>query len=631
MISNAVLKVNLSKLPETLADTAREMLPMLDMLEDAAGIVLTAGNAEGLHVYPVADGSLHIGYGKLNEFFRGMGYVRHVLNTGKEIHESLNADCLSYLLSDATNIPTTKKLIRYLALMGYNCLNLSIAPEVENQPYMGYQLGKYTKRELKELIAYAKRFGVSLLLFLPTLAHLESVLHWPCYSNLKDTPDALYVGKEEVYQFLEDIFAAAAECMDPDYRRVHLGMDEAYNLGLGKRLYEKGYEKKSYLMAQHLRMVVELCKKYKLEPIIYGDMFFRPFIKHGGYFSDTVEIPQEVIDSVPEEVMIQFWHYYNCYGSEWYKNVFDHMFEQHMRFAAKNPVGYLASNWKCTGFVPANDYAMQACDYQAKKCMELGVRDVTISAWPDDGSEASNMAILPSTLLFADRFYGLDGDISQRFTDLFCMDFADYMSMEDINRIPGAREYNAHGIMSWSKIMLYTDPMCGLYDNQIDISCKQYFADLAPKYEHCKENRHFGYIFATVQALCEVLKNKATMSIEMRNAYLSGDRATLEAWIDKMDVIIEDMSKLADCFRIQWMKEHQYWGIEKMDTRFGGLIQRMHTTKNLLMEYLNGDLERLEAFEEPVRYADCRDVIPDWKPSDVELGLAYYERCAPGR
>ena len=36
-----------------------------------------------------------------------------------------------------------------------------------------------------------------------------------------------------------------------------------------------------------------------------------------------------------------------------------------------------------------------------------------------------------------------------------------------------------------------------------------------------REAYHFGYIFETIQAMCEVLKNKATMSIEMREAYLS--------------------------------------------------------------------------------------------------------------
>ena len=625
------MRVCLSGLSEEIAAAVREALPLLDLDEHPAGIAVRMEKAEGLHVYIAEDGALVIGCSRLNEFFRGIGCIRQVVEDRTEIHQELRADCLSYLLCDAVNMATAKKIIRYLALMGYSCLNLSTAPQVDRQPYLTYQTGRYTKAELKELIAYGKRFGVSLMLFLPTLAHLDHVLRWPCYSDLRDTPDALYVGKEEVYEFLEDIFRTAAECLDDDFRRVHLGMDEAYNLGLGRRLYEQGYEKKSVLMAQHLRRVMELCRKYRLEPVIYGDMFFRPFIPNGGYFSDTVEIPQEVIDSVPEGIMIQFWHYYNCHGSEKYQRIFDHMFEQHMRFSKKNPVGYLASNWKCTGFAPPSRYAMQACDYQAKKCMELGVRDVTISAWPDDGSEASNMAIWPSTFLFAERFYGCDGDISRRFEDLFRMKLDDYLLLEEIDRIPGAGDYEAHGIMSWSKRLLYAEPICGLYDRHIDMGCKGYFAELVRKLEHCKENPHFGYLFATIQALCEVLKNKATMSIEIRQAYLQGDREALEAWTEKIDGIIADLDRFIDCFHLQWMKEHQYWGLERMDTRLGGLKQRLHTTKRLLRDYLDGRLERLEPLEEPALYADCRDGIPGWKPSEMEYGLAYWADCAPWR
>lgn len=624
------MKICISKLDDELRRSVRELCPLTELEESDDGITVIAEHSDRLNI-SLSEGNIVIGYSRLCEFFRGIGYLRYIWKTKKDISEKIAADSLTYLLCDATNMDTTKKLIRYLSLMGYSCLNLSVAPKLDSQPYMGHQMGKYTKEELKELIAYGKRFGISIMPFLPTLAHMESILRWSCYAPLRDTPDALFVGKEAVYEFLDDIFANVAECLDDDYRKVHLGMDEAYNLGLGARLYDKGYEKKSKIMAEHLQRVVDICKKYKLEPVIYGDMFFRPFTDGGSYFSETVEIPEEVICSVPKEITIQFWHYYNCYGSKRYKRIFDHMFNQHMRFAKHNPVGYLASNWKCTGFVPANDYAMQACDYQAKKCLEFGVRDVTIAAWPDDGAECSNIAIMPSTFLFAERFYGCFGDISERFEDLFCMSLEDYLSLEDINRIPGADDYNAHGTLGWSKIFLYCDPMCGLYDKHIDMACKKYFEELSPRLKRCRKNPHFGYIFDTVYSLCEVLKYKATMSIEMRNAYLAGDKAALREWTLKINTIIRCVQRFVDAFHTQWLTEHQYWGIEMLDTRFGGLIQRLRTTKKLITDYIDGKIERLEAFEEPVLYADCREVIPGWKPPEMEYGFATYSDCIPWR
>lgn len=46
-----------------------------------------------------------------------------------------------------------------------------------------------------------------------------------------------------------------------------------------------------------------------------------------------------------------------------------------------------------------------------------------------------------------------------------------------------------------------------------------------------------------------------------------------------------------------------------MDIRLGGLIQRMYSTQQLLRDYLDGKLNRLETFEEPVMYADFAHLL----------------------
>ena len=74
-----MLKVCLSKLTEELASAVRETLPMMDMEEATDGVVIAVEQAEGLHMYFADDGSLVIGYSKLYEFFRGIGYIRYIL------------------------------------------------------------------------------------------------------------------------------------------------------------------------------------------------------------------------------------------------------------------------------------------------------------------------------------------------------------------------------------------------------------------------------------------------------------------------------------------------------------------------------------------------------------------------
>ena len=82
------------------------------------------------------------------------------------------------------------------------------------------------------------------------LGHLERILIWSAFRDIKDSDAVLYVGKEEVYQFIDTLFKNLCECFEA--RDFTLNMDEAHTMGLGKRLDEQGYVPKSELLAQHI-------------------------------------------------------------------------------------------------------------------------------------------------------------------------------------------------------------------------------------------------------------------------------------------------------------------------------------------------------------------------------------------
>ena len=91
---------------------------------------------------------------------------------------------------------------------------------------------------------YAQKFGVELVPCIQTLAHLHNALKWPGGEKIKDTADILQVGKEETYQFIERMLKSVKEAFHTE--RVHLGMDEAVQLGLGNYLQENGYKNLRY-------------------------------------------------------------------------------------------------------------------------------------------------------------------------------------------------------------------------------------------------------------------------------------------------------------------------------------------------------------------------------------------------
>ena len=85
-----------------------------------------------------------------------------------EVFENSTFDSLGFMIDCSRGAvlkkETVEKLLRILALLGYNQLMLYTEDtyEVDGEPYFGYLRGRYSQEELKELSAYAEGLGVSL-------------------------------------------------------------------------------------------------------------------------------------------------------------------------------------------------------------------------------------------------------------------------------------------------------------------------------------------------------------------------------------------------------------------------------------------------------------------------------------
>ena len=75
------------------------------------------------------------------------------------------------------NVPTVKKFAKLIRSMGYNTLMLYTEDtyEVDNQPAFGYQRGRYSQEELRELDQYCLSIGIELIPCIQTLAHLATI------------------------------------------------------------------------------------------------------------------------------------------------------------------------------------------------------------------------------------------------------------------------------------------------------------------------------------------------------------------------------------------------------------------------------------------------------------------------
>lgn len=610
---------DLSRLEDALRAPAEEVLAQIGIDTGSGGIIVTAKQGfDGLRVS--YDGSILIEYQHKCQFFRGLALAKRVLRSGETIEEHPNFYRLGFFedLSRGAvlTLDSLKTKIRYLAAMGYNAFTLYIEDiyEVPEYPYFGHQRGRYTKAELKEAVAYGKRFGVILNPSIQVLGHLERILIWRAFRDIKDSDAVLYVGKEETYQFIDCLFKNLCECFES--RHFYLNMDEAHTMGLGRRLDKEGYMPKSELLAIHMEHVGKLCQKHGIVPIIASDMFFRPFAP--GYYTDTGEVPQEVIDRVPEMYRIMYWDYYNCEGRGNTAAAFEHMIQQHKRF--HNPIMFLGGAWKWMGFAPNNAFSLYSSDFHINGCLRHGIDDISVATFGDDGSEASMFSNLPTLVLYAEKLYKNTTekvDIEEAFTDLFGLPLEAFLTLDCPNRIPDGPDLPNSLEANPCKYLFYNDPMNGRVTKLVKHSYKPHFAECEKRLAAWQDDPRFGYIFKTLSALCSVLKNYATLPLELREAYANRDKAALKALADSIDGIVADLDTFTDLFRAQWLRENKLFGLETLELRFGGQRERLVSTEKVLRLYLDGQLDHLEPLETPL-------LDPDNKPEREVNNFARY-------
>lgn len=218
---------------------------------------------------------------------------------------------LSVFIECSTNstptVNTLKKYIDLISKFGYSHLYLGLtdAYKIEDEPYFNFCRGGYTVEQLQEVDAYAEEHGIELRVNIQVLGHLHYLNRHRCYADLFDTKDSLMVGKPEVYELVDKMLATMSKAVKS--RIIHIGMDEIFELGLGRYLRENGYVNNRVLFLEHLNRVVELAKKYNYTCEIWSDMFFR--MVQGSDFGETGVIPADIRDSLPKDVRIVHWYY----------------------------------------------------------------------------------------------------------------------------------------------------------------------------------------------------------------------------------------------------------------------------------------------------------------------------------
>ncbi len=596
------MKFNFVNLPDELSRPFAEIKPHLQFDVCQSGMAVTVQKNNIGPKMIVENNQIVIEYHKIPEFFRMLTMLPNRSETDG-IYEEFPAHEDLCLMADCSrnavfNIDGAKKMIRFLALMGFTSFMLYTEDtyEVPEYPFFGYIRGRFSQEELQEIDAYALQFGIEMIPCMQVLAHLEATLRWTAFKEIVDTGNILLVGEEKTYEFIEAMIRSCRKCFHTN--RIHIGMDEAHLIGSGKYLEKNGYRDRSEIILEHLERVVEICKKYDFKPMMWSDMFFR--IKFGKYYVDEGEISKEVIDLVPKEVALVYWDYYTLD-----EKLFRHMIKCHKQF--NNSLAFAGGAWKWRSMSPSNYHSILRNDLHLAVSKEEKIPLVIATAWGDNGGEASHFSIMPTLQQYAEYCYAKGEDrawLSKRFKETYGISFEDFMLLDTPNLLSDTDLTVQNN--RYAKHFLYNDSLGGWLDYNIKEQYSDEFAQKAEALSKVPANE-FSYLFKASEMLCCALALKATLSFDIRNAYHSGDKTSLnEIATKRIPTTIAAVDQYIKAAREEWYIDNKTFGFDVIELRLGGLKERLNSTKLRLESYTNGDIDKIEQLEEPLLSASTR-------------------------
>ncbi|MGB3161041.1 MAG: beta-N-acetylhexosaminidase [Carnobacterium sp.] len=557
---------------------------------------------------PITNHALITGHKKVH-FFRGLGLLVEMQRSGitKKVEE-IQFDELNFLLDASRNavmtVDSIKQFIIILALMGYTGFYLYIEDtyEINDRPYFGYMRGRFSKKELQEIDCYALLFGIEMVPCIQTLAHLEQVLKWETMNEMKDDKNTLLVGSEATYHFILEMLESIKDSFHSE--KIHIGLDEAYGVGLGQYLNTHDYTDRYTLIKAHLNKVVEMCREIEMKPLVWSDFIYHTLDKKSlsGYYPVNAEIDFYKAATMPKDITYVYWDYGEFEPTNYKQRLINHrLFADDIMFAGGIHI--------YGSLTPNHGKSLKTLNPALMTCKEMGVKKIMATTWGDNGQETSHWNALPIMQWYAEHTYNkfvTEEFVATRFASCVHPNLYDQMiATRYLDEVPGVELMN-HYMANPSKYLLWQDPLLGLFDAHVEQYQKD--RDLVAHYEKIRTSfssslntskniLHLNLLF--YEYLATVLQVKSTFGIELIEAYKNNQRTKLtELAHSRLPLIIKAVEDLRDCHQTIWMTTYKPFGWEVLDNRYGGLLQRLKTTRQKIETYLSGEMNRIEELEE---------------------------------
>jgi hypothetical protein len=586
------------------ANTPEELQSMLETLSADYPISLDGQGTElvfkkspeaGKSKVSFQGDSVEIEYGCTASACRGLGSAL----AGVGADEKTVFKTLGIMLDCSRNAVMTvdhfKKWLRSLALMGYNMAMLYTEDtyKLPDEPYFGYMRGAYTLEEIKEIDAYAKALNIEMIGCIQTLGHLAQILKWTSgYGDMTDTSSVMMVDEDRTYDLIDKMIKFWGEGLSS--KRIHIGMDETHDLGRGKFMDKKGYERGFDIFNRHLAKVNDICEKYELKPIIWSDMYFRMGNPNQSYYDLNSDIPEDVKKAIPENVDLVYWDYYNKD-----KDFYVDFIKMHRDLDKEPLMGSGIWTWSKMWFDhEQNVKTVKPC---LDACRETKLDEVFFTLWGDDGAFCEFDSCLAGLCWAAELSYGGCGceDKLEKMFKVVCG--SSYKAHVEASKLEVHTDEFIYGA-AW---VIWDDPLLGMnwknsqkvkadFDEMLSgiySGVREYLAQSRDD-KACGDLNH-------AWLLADMLFKKIKMQKALYAAYDAKDKEALKK---VKDCIIPETiavyKEFSLSFRAQWLRHNKPFGLEVIQSRMAAQVARMEECILRLSEYLDGQVDNIPELEE---------------------------------
>jgi hypothetical protein len=164
----------------------------------------------------------------------------------------------------------------------------------ESHPLIGPDGGSLTPDEIRELVAYARKYHVELVPEQQTFGHLHKALRLEKYAGLAETAygDVLSPQQPRTYELIGDWYKELNELFPGQF--FHIGADETFELGEGQSREAARTRGVGAVYFEHLDRVRALLKPYNRRLMFWGDI--------------ALHHP-DLIGDVPKDMIVMNWQY----------------------------------------------------------------------------------------------------------------------------------------------------------------------------------------------------------------------------------------------------------------------------------------------------------------------------------